>query len=56
LPPADLRVQLPLLEQIEPRPGRLLLFPSTLWHETLPFDTGERLVISFDVARAHLPA
>jgi Putative 2OG-Fe(II) oxygenase len=30
--------------------GRLVLFPSTNWHGTLPFDEGERLSIAFDVA------
>jgi hypothetical protein len=35
---------------VEPRPGRLVLFPSTLWHSTEPFAAGERLVVSFDVS------
>jgi tetratricopeptide (TPR) repeat protein len=34
---------------IEPVPGRLVLFPSYLWHGTLPFAEGERLTIAFDV-------
>jgi hypothetical protein len=34
---------------VEPRPGRLALFPSTMWHATMPFDDGERLVLAFDV-------
>ena len=36
---------------IEPRPGRLVLFPSTMWHGTRPFGSGERLTVAFDVAR-----
>ena len=36
-------------QQIEPKPGRLVLFPSTMWHSTTPFTDGERLVIAFDV-------
>lgn len=36
---------------IEPRVGRLVLFPSTLWHGTLPFAAGERLTVAFDIAR-----
>jgi tetratricopeptide (TPR) repeat protein len=48
-PPADLRLTLPAYAQIEPKPGRLVLFPSTMWHATLPFDDGERLTIAFDV-------
>ncbi|URD60007.1 putative 2OG-Fe(II) oxygenase [Sphingomonas sp. KRR8] len=35
---------------IEPRPGRLVLFPSTMWHGTVPFTSGERLTVAFDVA------
>jgi tetratricopeptide (TPR) repeat protein len=34
---------------IEPVPGRLVLFPSYLWHGTIPFAEGERLTIAFDV-------
>lgn len=34
---------------IEPVPGRLVLFPSYLWHGTIPFEEGERLTIAFDV-------
>ena len=36
---------------IEPRPGRLVLFPSTMWHGTRPFEDGERLTVAFDIAR-----
>jgi tetratricopeptide (TPR) repeat protein len=36
---------------IEPRPGRLVLFPSTMWHGTRPFPAGERLTVAFDIAR-----
>ncbi len=36
---------------IEPKPGRLVLFPSTMWHGTRPFAEGERLTVAFDVAR-----
>lgn len=36
--------------RIEPRPGRLVLFPSTLWHGTMPFAAGERMTVAFDVA------
>ena len=49
-PPPDLRVDLPAYATIEPKPGRLVLFPSTMWHATLPFDEGERLTVAFDVA------
>lgn len=36
---------------VEPRAGRLVLFPSTMWHGTRPFPAGERLTIAFDIAR-----
>ena len=40
---------------VEPRPGRLVLFPSTMWHGTRPFVAGERLTVAFDVARPDVP-
>ncbi|WP_235532852.1 putative 2OG-Fe(II) oxygenase, partial [Sphingomonas sp. Leaf412] len=42
---------IPPFREIEPRPGRLVLFPSTMWHGTRPFAAGERLSVAFDVAR-----
>jgi tetratricopeptide (TPR) repeat protein len=51
VPPEGLGLDLPAYGQVEPKPGRLVLFPSTLWHQTLPFDDGERLGIAFDVMR-----
>ena len=47
--PPELGLDLPAYTQVEPKPGRLVLFPSTLWHGTVPFDDGERLTIAFDV-------
>jgi tetratricopeptide (TPR) repeat protein len=39
---------------IRPMPGNLVLFPSYLWHGTLPFeDDGERITIAFDIVRTH---
>jgi hypothetical protein len=35
--------------KIEPRPGHLVLFPSWMWHGTVPFAGGERLSVAFDV-------
>jgi len=44
---------LPPLRRVQPRVGRLVLFPSYLWHGTLPFDDeAERLTIAFDVVPA----
>jgi tetratricopeptide (TPR) repeat protein len=35
---------------VEPQPGLLVLFPSYLWHGTVPFETGgRRLTAAFDV-------
>lgn len=36
--------------KIEPNEGRLVLFPSWMWHGTVPFRDGERLTVAFDVA------
>jgi tetratricopeptide (TPR) repeat protein len=44
-------VDLPPIRTIEPKPGRLALFPSYMWHGTRPFGEGERLTVAFDVAR-----
>ena len=49
--PPDLGTGLPPLRVVEPKPGRLVLFPSTMWHGTRPFDGGERLTVAFDVKR-----
>lgn len=49
-PPPELGLDLAAYSQVEPKPGRLVLFPSTLWHGTIPFDDGKRLTIAFDVA------
>lgn len=48
-PPPDLRTGLAPYRIVEPKAGRLVLFPSTMWHGTMPFDNGERLTIAFDV-------
>lgn len=46
-----LGVPLPPIAEIEPKPGRLVLFPSFLWHRTRAFPAGERLTVAFDIAR-----
>ena len=48
-PPTTLRLGQAPLRQVEPAVGRLVLFPSWLWHGTQPFNSGERLTIAFDV-------
>jgi len=43
-------LDLPAEHWVEPKPGRLVLFPSWMWHGTEPFTgAGERLTIAFDV-------
>ena len=49
-PPANLGIDLAPHTRIEPRVGRLALFPSWMWHGTRPFAEGERLTVAFDVA------
>ncbi|WP_156930303.1 2OG-Fe(II) oxygenase family protein [Sphingomonas jaspsi] len=49
-PPPDLRTDLPPIREVEPIAGRLVLFPSMIWHGTLPFGEGERMTVAFDVA------
>jgi len=48
-PPKDLGLDLPPLHSIRPEPGHLVLFPSTLYHGTTPFDADERMSVAFDV-------
>jgi hypothetical protein len=45
-------IDLPPFRTIEPKPGRLALFPSYSWHGTRPFVEGERITVAFDVARS----
>jgi Putative 2OG-Fe(II) oxygenase len=49
--PHELGLDLKPFQYVEPRAGRLVIFPSTLWHATEPFRSGERMTISFDLAR-----
>lgn len=50
-PQAQLKLDLPPTRMVEPKPGRLALFPSWMWHGTRPFGEGERMTVAFDVAR-----
>jgi tetratricopeptide (TPR) repeat protein len=49
-PPTELGLDLAPQRHVEPRPGRLVLFPSNMWHGTMPIAGGERLTVAFDVA------
>jgi tetratricopeptide (TPR) repeat protein len=47
------RPDLPPQHFVKPEPGRLVLFPSYMWHGTVPFGGDEpRLTIAFDVVPA----
>jgi Tfp pilus assembly protein PilF len=48
-PPAELDLNLSGHAEIEPKPGKLVLFPSTMWHNTRAIAAGERLTIAFDI-------
>jgi Tfp pilus assembly protein PilF len=48
-PPVELGLDLAPLHMIQPVPGRLALFPSTMFHGTRPFKAGERLTVAFDL-------
>lgn len=50
MPPPELGLDLAPNRYIQPKPGRLVLFPSTTWHGTVPFSGSERLTVAFDVA------
>ena len=52
-PPFHTEPALPAEHFVRPKPGRLVLFPSYMWHGTVPFTTGERrLTIAFDAVPA----
>jgi tetratricopeptide (TPR) repeat protein len=49
-PGLDVSVKNPIRRAIQPRPGRLVLFPSYMWHGTIAFhDAQPRTTIAFDV-------
>ncbi len=48
-PPPELKLNLAPTLKMKPVVGNVVLFPSTMWHSTVPFEQGERLVVAFDV-------
>lgn len=48
-PPDELGLPLKPLATLQPQAGRLILFPSYLFHGTRPFAAGERLTVAFDI-------
>jgi uncharacterized protein (TIGR02466 family) len=52
-PPYVTQPPLPADHYVRPKPGRLVLFPSYMWHGTVPFTTDEaRMTIAFDAVPA----
>jgi tetratricopeptide (TPR) repeat protein len=52
-PPYELNLKKPIRRTIHPKPGTLVLFPSYLWHGTIPFHAEQaRTTIAFDVVPA----
>lgn len=49
-PHEDLSSGLGPMRMDEPKVGQLVLFPSMMWHGTLPFPEGERMTVAFDIA------
>ncbi|NLR69720.1 tetratricopeptide repeat protein [Novosphingobium sp. ERN07] len=50
-PEEGLNLGLSSLNAIEPKEGRLVIFPSTMWHGTRAFGSGLRMSVAFDIAR-----
>lgn len=49
-PPSELELGLAPRRVLQPRPGHLALFPSYLWHGTVPFEDAEpRITVAFDM-------
>jgi len=50
-PSLELPLENPVRRAVQPVPGRLVLFPSYMWHGTIPLQAGSpRTTIAFDVA------
>jgi len=48
VPPGHHGLDLSPRRIVEPKPGTLVLFPSYMWHGTIPFESGDRLTAAFD--------
>jgi hypothetical protein len=49
-PSFDVALKNPVRRALQPAPGRLVLFPSYMWHGTIPFhDHSDRTTIAFDL-------
>lgn len=53
VPPAELGLEIEPFKIVKPQEGRIVLFPSYMWHGTLPFESERpRLTAAFDVSPA----
>lgn len=53
VPDAELKLDLPPRRVVRPRTGQLVLFPSFMWHGTIPFESAQpRLTVAFDAIPA----
>ncbi len=50
-PPEELGLNLSAYKTIAPQVGHTAVFPSYLWHRTMPFAKGERLTLALDIRR-----
>ena len=51
-PPFQTKDKLPPLTTIQPETGKMVLFPSYLWHSTRPYSgKGRRQVVAFDYGK-----
>jgi len=48
-PPKELGLDLPAISFVKPISARLAIFPSIMWHGTVPFNEGERLTVVSDL-------
>ncbi len=55
-PPPIFNLDLEPRRLVKPKEGMLALFPSYMWHNTVPFGAGERLTAAFDYQPADDPA
>jgi hypothetical protein len=54
-PPAELELGLTPRRVLQPHLGQLMLFPSYLWHGTVPYeDRAPRLTVAFDATPVRL--
>jgi hypothetical protein len=49
-PEDKLGLNLPAVRTVKPEVGKLVLFPSYMWHGTVPFESSQsRITVAFDI-------